>query len=264
MKNRNIIGWVWLGLAIFLLDAAPAHAFYNPQQGRWLSRDPIGERGGPSLYGFVGNTPLNYIDKFGLRFGANGNGNETVIFVPGSGDPGSYYPNGQYDPVWPPWSPPPPPPPHTTYKDKTGLRIVKVNKCNVVVFYGHGFADHQRDGTPIDWSKLTPDEKNQSDVPSTVVNESCSAAEAYGCNTGHYVTVQNTTQDAENPMDEVYINTGIDELWQRARAQAKAICKSKEGCCDAVTITFENREPWWQRSASYFLKPTHKEVIRCK
>ena len=32
----------------------------------WPSRDPIGERGGVSLYGFVGNNPINYVDRSGL------------------------------------------------------------------------------------------------------------------------------------------------------------------------------------------------------
>ncbi len=34
--------------------------------GRWLSRDPIGERGGVNLYGFVGNDGVNYVDRLGL------------------------------------------------------------------------------------------------------------------------------------------------------------------------------------------------------
>jgi hypothetical protein len=29
--------------------------YLDPQTGRWTSRDPIGERGGANLYGFVGN-----------------------------------------------------------------------------------------------------------------------------------------------------------------------------------------------------------------
>lgn len=33
----------------------------------WLSRDPIGERGGRNLYGFVANTPINAIDMLGLE-----------------------------------------------------------------------------------------------------------------------------------------------------------------------------------------------------
>ena len=39
---------------------------YNPSTGRWLSRDPIGERGGVNLYGFVGNAPLDNQDALGL------------------------------------------------------------------------------------------------------------------------------------------------------------------------------------------------------
>ena len=40
--------------------------YYNPSTGRWLSRDPIGEQGGPNLYGFVGNDGVNAIDALGL------------------------------------------------------------------------------------------------------------------------------------------------------------------------------------------------------
>lgn len=39
---------------------------YDAQDGRWLSRDPIGERGGVNLYGYVGNDPINWIDALGL------------------------------------------------------------------------------------------------------------------------------------------------------------------------------------------------------
>jgi hypothetical protein len=34
----------------------------------WPNRDPLGEEGGINLYGFVGNNPINYVDKFGLDF----------------------------------------------------------------------------------------------------------------------------------------------------------------------------------------------------
>jgi hypothetical protein len=43
-----------------------AHAFYNPGQGRWASRDQIGEEGGLNLYGFVGNDGVNRGDNLGL------------------------------------------------------------------------------------------------------------------------------------------------------------------------------------------------------
>ena len=38
---------------------------YAPQLGKWPSRDPIGERGGLNLYGFVYNNVLNFFDALG-------------------------------------------------------------------------------------------------------------------------------------------------------------------------------------------------------
>lgn len=50
-------GWLYYGFR-----------YYNPETGRWLNRDPIGERGGINLYGFVGNRPTGKIDVLGLEF----------------------------------------------------------------------------------------------------------------------------------------------------------------------------------------------------
>ena len=41
------------------------YRFYSPELGRWVSRDPIEERGGLNLYGFVGNDGVNDSDLFG-------------------------------------------------------------------------------------------------------------------------------------------------------------------------------------------------------
>lgn len=40
---------------------------YEPNMARWLTRDPIGEDGGPNLYGFVGNDPIHRIDALGFE-----------------------------------------------------------------------------------------------------------------------------------------------------------------------------------------------------
>ena len=42
------------------------YRFYDPVDGRWLSRDPMGERGGMNLYGMAGNDPVNRWDLLGL------------------------------------------------------------------------------------------------------------------------------------------------------------------------------------------------------
>ncbi|MBW8782578.1 MAG: hypothetical protein JF599_11920 [Verrucomicrobia bacterium] len=48
---------------------------YDPNAGRWLSRDPIAEAGGLNLYGYVTNDPFNLVDPLGL---SGGNGSSTT------------------------------------------------------------------------------------------------------------------------------------------------------------------------------------------
>ena len=42
------------------------YRMYDPANGRWLSRDPIEERGGVNLYNFLTNDPANWVDFLGL------------------------------------------------------------------------------------------------------------------------------------------------------------------------------------------------------
>ena len=57
----------WMEIAVVLgwLMSGTCQAFYNPETGRWLSRDPIGEQGGKNLYGFVANDAVNRADTDG-------------------------------------------------------------------------------------------------------------------------------------------------------------------------------------------------------
>jgi RHS repeat-associated protein len=43
--------------------------YYVPELGRWINRDPIGERGGMNLYNFSTNNPINFNDILGLQGG---------------------------------------------------------------------------------------------------------------------------------------------------------------------------------------------------
>lgn len=42
------------------------YRYYNPDLGRWLSKDPIEEKGGLNLYAFVANDGVNFTDELGL------------------------------------------------------------------------------------------------------------------------------------------------------------------------------------------------------
>ena len=42
------------------------YRYYDAEKGRWVSRDPVEERGGCGLYGFVSNRALVMVDRHGL------------------------------------------------------------------------------------------------------------------------------------------------------------------------------------------------------
>ena len=41
------------------------HCYYDSYTGRFVTRDPIGYKGGINLYGFTGNNPVNRSDPNG-------------------------------------------------------------------------------------------------------------------------------------------------------------------------------------------------------
>jgi hypothetical protein len=65
---------------------------YDPTSARWLSRDPIAERGGINLYAYVRNMPINAFDPLGLTtlsVGLSGGAQGGVWGIPGLSGGGS-------------------------------------------------------------------------------------------------------------------------------------------------------------------------------
>jgi RHS repeat-associated protein len=85
---------------------------YDPPIGHWLSRDPIGERGGINLYTYVGDNPLNDIDPQGFDESPASGGTPGDPRAPGPPPQAPYEPGGSNngDPSGTPCPPPPPPP----------------------------------------------------------------------------------------------------------------------------------------------------------
>ena len=82
------------------------YRYYDPVTGRWPSRDPIQERGGINLYGFVGNRPIDLIDRLGREPDIGGpfdpGGGDDDPFAPGGGGDPFVNPGGNKPPVIPP------------------------------------------------------------------------------------------------------------------------------------------------------------------
>jgi hypothetical protein len=77
---------LWTALTLLIVADAPAMRWYNPNTGRWLSRDPIQEDGGLNLYVFSGNDSINYYDFMGLTWKVNRTGGDRAHARPESGD----------------------------------------------------------------------------------------------------------------------------------------------------------------------------------
>ena len=65
MKTSKQCRWIAAAMLSWFAAAPLAQAFYNPNTGRWLNRDPIGERGGVSIYQCAKGNLVNAFDPFG-------------------------------------------------------------------------------------------------------------------------------------------------------------------------------------------------------
>jgi len=57
------------------------YRYYSAELGRWLSRDPIGEKGGYNLYAMVGNNLIGFIDLLGNCKGSSKHYNYFAAFA---------------------------------------------------------------------------------------------------------------------------------------------------------------------------------------
>ena len=75
------------------------HRFYDPNNGRWLNRDPIGYWGGTNIYGYCWGDPVGRVDKsgawwvgicvgFAVMFVLAGTDPSLCIGIDGRGHPG--------------------------------------------------------------------------------------------------------------------------------------------------------------------------------
>lgn len=62
-----------------------AYRFYNPQTGRWISADPIGDSGGVNVYAYVDNDSVNGFDWLGLKGYRKGSSDPKITPDVGSG-----------------------------------------------------------------------------------------------------------------------------------------------------------------------------------
>ena len=65
-RNELMIRKIIIGVLLSIILPISSHAYYQAEQGRWISRDPIEEISERNLYCFINNNPLNSYDIAGL------------------------------------------------------------------------------------------------------------------------------------------------------------------------------------------------------
>jgi hypothetical protein len=168
------------------------HRFYNPSTGRWISRDPIGERGGMNLHGFVANDPRNRSDRHGLHIVNN------------------------------------------------EAKRVYVEKCEIVVLYGHGSRDK-----PWTWAMSKrgcnagsvimcwPKSNSQGLCPSLWPHDGCDDEMV------DWAPIEDINDEGNTKLSRLKNATKIlEDVDLAAFDKALDICKSATCCCSRVNIRF--------------------------
>jgi RHS repeat-associated protein len=119
--------------------------YYQPETGRWLSRDPLGERGGKNLYQFCYNDGINWFDYLGWT-PVNGG-----ISVPNGSGPTANGQNSHFDDVARDGADKGKNQRANSGKEMLDfLQELSKNSCCIkkLTVAGHGWDSVQRDGTP--------------------------------------------------------------------------------------------------------------------
>jgi RHS repeat-associated protein len=218
------------------------YRYYAPGIGRWISRDPIGEAGGPGLHAFVAGAPCDRADPLGLA----------AAFP---GDPGLPLPP---PPPWLPWPPPPPwplfpPPPVPPFlwppppalPPANYVTIVPpftpkyrrtVGKCEIAIFYGHYWSDNSRTG--LQRLQVT-------------AHAECSHVAFIACGTAYAPNIPVPLPGFQPPTTTIgwYGDSGASGYIRRARDAARLAAKGFGGppcCCESVRVTVEGiGTSWW-------------------
>jgi RHS repeat-associated protein len=118
--------------------------YSHPKLGRWLSRDPVGERSGPHLYLFVSNDPVDKVDFLGLF---------PNPFVPQPPPPGNI-PNPPVGPFM-----------HCSVALRCGPAFSGQDHCGLVIAIGNAVFNLDGAGGSINFRFLTPGSSNDATGP---------------------------------------------------------------------------------------------------
>lgn len=202
-------------LLLGVLLGPEAQAYYNSTTGRWLSRDPVGEREGLNLYGFGKNDLQSMVDTDGRAILLPG-------IIGGLVVANVYYWNQALKPL------PDPNPPAEMFPRRDCAQNFIVHKCTIVIVLGH--ADFDRPHRFIFDKGF----------------ESCSGAGVTGCGSGGSnakippaALIPGTPHHTDEILtsDPAYVE-GVVNTRNGAITKAGQICKDPKKCCTEVRIYY--------------------------